>query len=155
MIDDGLHADYDATDPVAENNARRDEARRQREDAETVKRLLSHKNGRAWFYRQLTKCHIYDTPFAPGDPTTTFFQMGQENIGKQLMMQAINVCPDFYLTMLAEANKEEERIAAMRADEDKKRQDEEDAAVRTQGFNLPPPPGWPGHVPPAPETKKD
>jgi hypothetical protein len=138
---------YDAADPVAENNARRDEARRQREDAETVKRLLSHQNGRAWFYRKLCRCHIYDTPFAPGQPETTFFQMGQENIGKLMMMEAIDACPDLYLTMLAEARKEEERIAALRLDEEKKRQGEEDAMARLN-LDLPPPPGWPGHVPP-------
>jgi hypothetical protein len=147
-VTDAPSPDYDASDPVAENNARRDQARWQREDAETVRRLLSHKNGRAWFHRQLAKCHIYATPFSPGDPHTTFFQLGQENIGKQMMMEAIGACPDLYLAMLAEAKSEEERIAAAAVDVEKKRQEEYDAAVKTQGFELAPPPGWPGHVPP-------
>jgi hypothetical protein len=152
---DGIPGDgYDATDAVAENNARRDEVRRQREDAETVKRLLMHKNGRAWFYRQLCKCHIYDTPFMPGDPHTTFFQLGQENIGKLMMMEAINACSDLYLTMLAEARKEEERIAALAGDAQKNREAEYDAGVRAQGLDLPPPAGWPRHVPPAKPDQK-
>ncbi len=149
MIDDGLHADYDATDPVAENNARRDDARRQREDAETITRLLKHKNGRAWFHRKLAKCHIYDTPFSPGDIHETVFRLGQEDVGKRMMLEAVNACPDLYMMMLAEARQEEERLAALVIDEQKKREAEEDAAVRTQGLDLAPPPGWPGHVPPA------
>lgn len=144
---DALSPDYDASDPVAENNARRDETRRQRDDAETVRRLLSHRNGRAWLYRVLERCHIYGTPFTAGEPDTTAFRLGEENIGKQMMMLAIDVCPDLYLTMLAEAKKEEERVAIVRADEEKKRQGEEDAGVRTQGFDLPAPEGWPGHAP--------
>lgn len=154
MTDGSPGDSYDASDPVAENNAHRDEKRKQREDLETVKRLLSHKSGRAWFHRLLSRCHIYDTPFQPGQPETTFFQMGQENIGKQMMMEAINACPDLYLLMLAEARKEEERLSGIRMDEEKKRQGEDEAAIRTQGFDLPPPARWSGHVPPPkPEGK--
>jgi hypothetical protein len=50
--------------------------------------------------------------------------------------------------MRAEAKREEERIAAAAVDGEKKRQEEYDAAAKTQGFELAPPPGWPGHVPP-------
>jgi len=149
---DGLSEQYDASDPRAENNAHRDQVRKQREDADTVRRLLNHKNGRAWFHRQLTKCHIYDTPFVSGQPETTFFQMGQENIGKQMMMEAIYGCPELYMKMLAEAREEEQRTANVREEEEKKRQGEDETAVRTQGFDLPPPVGWPGGpaMPPGP-----
>lgn len=145
-------ASYDASDETAENNAKRDEARKQREDEETLKRLLSHKSGRAWFYRKLERCHIYGTPFQPGEIHETVFRLGQEDIGKRLMLEAVYACPDLYMTMLAEARKEQERIAGLRADEEKKRRAEDDVALRTQGFELPPPPGFPGHVPP-PEGK--
>jgi hypothetical protein len=154
MTDDGIFADYDAADPVAENNARRDVARQQREDADTVRRLLSHRNGRAWFHRLLARCHIYGTPFSPGEPDTTNFRLGEENVGKVLMYEALAACPEQYLAMIAEARKEDERVAAVRADEEKKRQGEDEAAVRTQGFDLAPPAGWSGHVPPVrPEGK--
>jgi hypothetical protein len=149
-----IDASYDAADPVAENNARRDEARHKREDAETVRRLMSHKNGRAWFHRVLSACHIYGTPFTPGEPDTTNFRLGEENIGKRLMYEALYACSDLYLTMLDEARREEERVAAVRAEEEKKRRGEEDAGVAMQGIDLPPPEGWPGHMPSAkPEGK--
>jgi len=149
---DAISEQYDASDPRAENNQRSDQARKAREDAETLRAILSHKARRAWFYRQLVRCHIYDTPFVPGQDNTTFFQMGQENIGKQMMMEAINSCPELYMTMLKEAREEEQRIGNVREEEEKKRQGEDETAVRTQGLDLPPPVGWPGGpaVPPGP-----
>jgi len=138
------HLSFDAGDPVAENNAHRDEARREREDAETLRRLMGHRNGRAWLYRVLERCHIYASSFTPGEPETTFFRMGEENIGKQMMMAAMAAAPDLYMQMLAEARREDERVAAVRAEEDKKRSDDNAVAVAMQGFDLPRPQGWTG-----------
>lgn len=135
---------FDAGDPVAENNANRDEARRQREDAETVRRLMSHRNGRAWLFRLLERCHIYTSPFSPGQPDTTAFALGEQNIGLRLL-EAAQAFPDLYMTMLAEARREDERVAGLRMDEERKRQGEENIAVQMQGFDLPPPDGRPGH----------
>jgi hypothetical protein len=154
MADDGPFSDLDPAAEVAENNARRDEKRREREDAETLRVLLKHKNGRAWFFRLLTRCHIYGTPFEPGQPDTTAFKLGEENIGRKLMYDALDACPDLYLTMRAEARQAEEAAAAAEADAEKKAEPEYNAGVQKQGFELPPPPGWPGHVPPVkPEGK--
>ena len=135
---------YDAADPVAENNARRDEARRRREDAQTIRRLMVDVSGRAWLYRILERCHIYASAFAPGEPETTFFRMGEENIGKQMMMAAMAAAPDLYMQMLAEARKQEEHAAITSADEEGKRS-ENATAVAMQGFDLPAPEGWPDH----------
>lgn len=153
MADD-LHAEaYDATDQSAENNARRDELRRQRLDAQVVNRILRDKNGRDWLYRKLVKCHIYGTSFEPGQPDTTAFKLGQENIGKQLMLEAINAAPDAYMLMLAEQKAEAERLDQVRRDEEKKRSGDDDAAIRTQGFEITPPVGWPGGPSEAPKPK--
>jgi hypothetical protein len=139
------HLSFDAADPVAESNAHRDELRRQREDAQTLRQLMAHRNGRAWLYRILERCHIYASAFAPGEPETTFFRMGEENIGKQMMMAAMAAAPDLYMEMLAEARKEDERIALLHADEDKKRSGDDATALALQGFDLPAPKGWPGN----------
>jgi hypothetical protein len=138
----------DASDEAAENNARRDEARREREDAETVRRLLSHKSGRAWFYRLLKRSNIYGTSFVPGQPDTTAFELGREDVGRRLMAQAMEACEDLYLLMIREVRQEEERAAAEEAEREKKEAADYGAAIRTQGHDLPPPEGWPGHVPP-------
>lgn|SRR5215475_1034103 len=131
---------FDAGDPVAENNAQRDDARRQRDDAETLRRLLSHRNGRAWMFRLLEACHIWNSPFAPGQPDTTAFALGEQNVGLRLY-SSIQAFPDLMTMMLVEARKEDERIVGLRMDEERKRQGEENIAMQMQGYDLPPPGG--------------
>lgn len=132
---------FDATDPVAWNNVNRDQARHRREDAETVRRLMGHKNGRAWMFRLLEECQIRGVPFAPGQPDTTAFALGKQAIG-WFLMQAIEAYPEQYMQMLAEARAEEDRVAAQAAAEERRRQRATDAADAMQGFDLPPPKGW-------------
>ena len=147
---------FDATDPAAENNARRDQERIAREDAETIRRLLSHRNGRAWFHRQLSVCNIFGTSYIPGGEDgrrATDFALGQENVGKQWMYAAIEAAPDLYMKMISEQKEEDGRIAEVRKKEERTRQGEEDIELSTQGFHLPPPAGYPGGPPlPKPEA---
>jgi hypothetical protein len=158
VMTDDLFPAFDATDERAENNANRHALRVQAQDMHALRLFLGgHKNNRAWFYRQLEKCHIYGSPFDPDRPDTnnTMFRIGQENIGKDLMLQAIDASPDLYMLMLKEHKEEELRLASVRKDEETKRQDDNEAMIRTQGFDVPPPVGWPGgpDKPPGPEDK--
>ena len=59
MADDRVAETFDASDPVAVNNAKREESRRAREDADVLRKLMHTKPGRAWLYRFLASCHIY------------------------------------------------------------------------------------------------
>ena len=88
MADD-ISETFDAADPAAIDNANRDERRKAREDADVLRALMMGKHGRAWLYRLLERCNIYGDPFAPGQGDVTAFKLGQENIGKQLMLQAM------------------------------------------------------------------
>lgn len=133
---------YDATDPVAEQNAKRDEARKQRETLDFYRHIMSTKPFRGVFYELLSACHIFSTPFVPGQPDTTAFAMGEENVGKKLMMGAIDADAALYMKMLAEHKAEDQRQQEVRNREEAKRQkqsEEDSAAVRMQGFDLPPP----------------
>lgn len=124
---------------VADNNARRNEARRQREDAEIVRRLMADKNGRAWMHRLLDQCQIRGAPFIPGQPDTTAFRLGKQSIG-WFLMDACEAFPDLYMMMLAEARQEEQREAALTAADERERQRVE--SVIPQQDDLPAPPGW-------------
>jgi hypothetical protein len=133
---------YDATDPVAEQNAKRDEARKVRENAQVMQSILHTKPGRAWLNDILENCHIFSTPFVPGQPDTTAFAMGEENIGKRLMMAAIDADASGYMKMLAERKAEEQRQQEVRNREEAKRQkqsEEDSVAFKMQGFDLPAP----------------
>jgi hypothetical protein len=141
LADDTLEP-YDATDPAAEQNARRDEARRQRDTIDVMRAILGTKKGRAWLCDKLEKCHIYGSPFMPGQPDATAFALGEENVGKQLMLEAIDADAGSYMKLLAERKEEEARQQEVRNREERKRQqqsDEDSAAMKTQGFDLPAP----------------
>lgn len=129
----------------------RERARRQHEDDETLRRLMGHRNGRAWVHRFLTEtCHVFETAFKGEEPDrATFFRLGEEYVGKQLQVRLMEVAPELWTLMLAEAKQDEGRLADLPAQEQRKREAEEDIGVRMQGFDLP----RPGGVPPSGAVK--
>jgi len=131
---------YDATDPAAEANAKRDEARKAREDADVLRSIMMKKTGRAWMHRLLSRCHIYSSPFAPGQADVTAYALGEENIGKQLMLAVMTVSSELYVKMMDEQRAEEDRLNEVRRREERNRQrEDDDIGVRMQGFDLPAP----------------
>lgn len=136
---------FDATDVAAEDNAKRDAKRRERQDADVLRNVMRTKEGRAWLYRQLDLCHIYTATFAPGQADVTAFQLGEENIGKRLMMAAIDASPDLYMAMIKDQRDEEKRLNEVRRTERKNREEaEQGASAEKQVAPLPPPAGYPG-----------
>jgi hypothetical protein len=139
---------FDATDAVAEANANREIKRREREDADVWRRILHSKQGRAWLYRRLERCHIYASTFVPGQSDVTAFQLGEENIGKRLMLEAQDASPDLYVQMLKEQREEEKRLDEVRRTEQKRREEAERSPTPEEMMGeLPPPAGWPGGPP--------
>ena len=145
MADD--HLSFDAADPVAEDNARHEQAMRRREDRDTFRRLMGDKSGRAFVFRLLDECHMrWDrrTPFQPGQPDATAYFLGMQAIG-HYVMTFCEAVPDLYMQMLAEARNEDERVALVRSEEDRKRSDDNAAGIAMQGFDLPDPKNQPRH----------
>ena len=153
MPDDLALESFDATDPAAIANADRESKRKAREDADILRFLMQTKKGRAFLYRRLEMCHIYGAgltagiTFAPGQPDMTAFQLGQENIGKRLMMEAMDASPDLYVQMMREQREEEARLDEVRRREERNR--EVQNRPMSEGelklvYDLPPPAGYPG-----------
>src|ERR1700678_3661790 len=94
---------FEATsiDPEIEAKAALEERLRAHKDALVIEMILDAPEGRDWFYRLLERCHIYGSPFSPGQPDLTAFRLGEENIGKQLLADAQAV-PNLYLKMIRE-----------------------------------------------------
>jgi len=154
MADEQEAVPFDAADPAAEDNARRDEVRRDREDADVYRVIMHTKNGRAWLYRRLERGHIYGSTFAPGQPDLTAFQLGEENYAKRIMLEAQAASVDLYMTMIKEAQAEERRAAETRRKEQRSRErDEAPPDPEEMVGHLPPPAGFPGHKPPAKPKK--
>ena len=97
----------DATRPCRQANAKRDAARRDRADLDVMRKLMADKKGRDWLYRFLDACHINNTPFAPGQPDVTAFHLGEESVGKRVLLLAMTASTDLYMKMIREQQEEE------------------------------------------------
>jgi hypothetical protein len=154
MVDDLPHETFDATDPAAEANAKRDAARRERADLDVMRGVMRDKKGRDWLYRFLDSCHINNTPFAPGQPDVTAFHLGEENVGKRVLLLAMTASTDLYMKMITEQQEEEKRLSEVRRTERKNREEREGPVdVSMLVAPLPPPAGYPGG-PPLPKKEK-
>lgn len=161
MADEHPTETFDAGDPAAIDNAHREDARRRREDADVLRMIMHTKPGRAWMYRMLNRCNIYGDTFAPGQGDVTAFKLGQENIGKQLMLELMDASADLYITMIKDQKDEEKRLDEVRRRERKSREAEDPTASPQMEFvkDLPPPAGYPGGPPlpgykPAPPSNR-
>jgi hypothetical protein len=95
---------YDAADPIAVSNAEREKARRDLADKRVLEQLMGGQEGRDWTYRFLERFHIYESCFTPGQADVTAFKLGEENIGKQFMLELHRAVPELYAKMMHEAN---------------------------------------------------
>ena len=131
---------FDAADPVAENNARADVARFKRADADVLRTIMMGKEGRAWLYRFLDRCHIFGDTFAGEQTHLSAFMQGQENIGRQLWLDVQNASLDLYMKMMKEQKDEEKRVEGVRKkEEEKRRGNQAEPTANMQWPELPPP----------------
>lgn len=149
MADDIPTETFDASDQAAVDNASREDSRKAREDADVLRSILLTKQGRAWLYRLLERCNIYGDTFVAGESDLTAFKLGQDYIGRQLILKAMDVSADLYVKMINEQKEEQKRLDAVRRTERKNREANDPNAPLTPDLvpNLPPPAGYPGGPP--------
>ncbi len=111
MPDDFGH--YDASDPVAFDNAAKEKARRERQDDDTMRVWMNHPNGRELLYRFVFEvCHMGATYLATdntgrSDTHRTYCDLGERNMGAWLD-ERLRRHPELYMKMLQEAEIERE-----------------------------------------------
>jgi hypothetical protein len=93
---------FDASDPRHIEAAKKESGRQKREDRDFWQMCMSTPQRRASLYRLLERCHIYSTPADTESVNRTFFKLGEENVGKQIMLSAMDASTDLYLKMLKE-----------------------------------------------------
>ena len=136
-----------AADPAEEKRLREEERQLARDDADVIRKIMMTRNGRAWMYRFLEKCHIFENPFIPGMADATAHNLGEANIGKQLWLDVQNASLDLYVQMIRETKEEEKRLAKVRrADVEAQTPEaidvEEALGVNAHMIDLPAPEGW-------------
>lgn len=99
---------YNAADEKQVAEKKREAGQERRQDRDFWRIAMSTPERRAAFYRLLERCHIYGSAADLGarerqsDPYRSYFSMGEENVGKQMMLAAQDASLDLYLTMLKE-----------------------------------------------------
>lgn len=93
---------------------RKEAGQHKREDRDFWRICMSTPARRASFYRLLESCHIFGSAFdlgdhdartgrsRPADVHVSYFRGGEENVGKRMMLAAMDASTDLYLTMLKE-----------------------------------------------------
>ncbi|CAI0711985.1 Uncharacterised protein [Serratia quinivorans] len=79
----------------------------QQRHADDVKGVMSTESGRRFIWDRLTQSGVFQTTFRT-DTNTTMFLEGNRNAGLTLFNDVFGICPDLYLKMAAEAEKDRE-----------------------------------------------
>lgn len=79
----------------------------QQRHAEDVKQVMGTEIGRRFIWGLLTQAGVFQTTFRT-DTNTTMFLEGNRNAGLALFNDVFGSCPDLYLKMAAEAEKDRE-----------------------------------------------
>lgn len=99
---ENLEQPYDAGDAEQVKNARKKTGRNRRARLEFVEAVMEQPQGRKYFWELLEKCFIHGNPVVQGDPHATYFNLGQQNVGK-LILQDVQEFSELYVLMVKEA----------------------------------------------------
>lgn len=101
--------DYDPLDLVGQARSKEEAERREQlarqNEAEDIKKLMSHAWGRRLVWRMLEKAGMYRTSFTGN--SETFFREGMRNFGIMLTALINDNCPEQYALMVNESRKPE------------------------------------------------
>lgn len=74
--------------------------RMRKRDEEDIRSLLKTPYGKRFIHRIIFKtCQVFENPFAGEDTNTTAFSLGQQNTGKILLAQVLEIKPDALIEM--------------------------------------------------------
>lgn len=79
----------------------------QQRHADDVKKVMATESGRRFVWGLLEQAGVFQTTFRT-DTNTTMFLEGNRNAGLALFNDVFGICPDLYLKMAAEAEKDRE-----------------------------------------------
>lgn len=94
----------DPTDFLGQEQRRNDDKldadRKRKQEADDIRWLMAHKQGRRILWRVLEQAGIYRTSFTGN--SETFFREGKRALGLFLLSDVHEFAPDSYVTMLKE-----------------------------------------------------
>lgn len=94
--------EFDASDPRQVNQRKRRAKTRQADEDEVIRGLLGSFKGRAWYWKQLSACHIFEASWRQDGTDAMIFREGERNIGLRLLAQLMRASPESYVLMTQE-----------------------------------------------------
>lgn len=103
-----------------------------------VKVIMSTLGGRAWMHTLLDRCCMFHSPMVVGFPDATGFNIGKQDIGRQIFADVSNTCPHEYTLMMQEASTKELAHERRIEPNDANRTDTEDSGrnLDRSGFDI-------------------
>lgn len=92
---------YDASDPDSVNQARKRAGRNKKNHLDFVQAMMSVPEGRRWVREMMESCRVFGNPVVMGDTHATYFQLGEQNVGKRILQDVQNF-PENYALMMKE-----------------------------------------------------
>lgn len=96
-----LDKGYDASDPEQVTKARKKAGSGHRERLEFVEAMLKLPQGRKYLFKLLEKCSVFGNPLVQGDTHSTYFRLGEQNVGK-ILLSDIQQFPELFVLMMGE-----------------------------------------------------
>lgn len=98
---------YNAEDPKQYAAAQKKAQREKYQREETIRLLMSKKDGRAWVHHILVQGDMFGNPHVRGDPYDTAFNIGMANLAKLIWQDVEAASPESCLLMIKEAKQNE------------------------------------------------
>lgn len=98
---------YNAEDPKQYAAAQKKAQRGKYQRDETIRLLMSKKDGRSWIHYILQQGDMFGNPHVRGDPYDTAFNIGMANLAKLIWQDVEAAAPESCLLMIKEAKQNE------------------------------------------------
>ena len=100
---------YNADDPEQVEKMRKKAQREKIIRHETIRNLMSKKDGRAWVHYLLTQGDMFGNPMVRGDPYDTAFNIGMANMARLIWIEVEAAASESCVLMLKEAKENEKQ----------------------------------------------
>ena len=105
----GREMSYNADDPVQVERAQKKADKEKFLRDETIRTLMSKKDGRAWVHHILSMADMWGNPIVREDSYATYNNIGMANLAKLIWMEIEEVVPESYALMIKEARENEKQ----------------------------------------------
>lgn len=99
--EENLEKSYNANNPEEVHAARVAAGRKKKAERETLTELMKYPNGRELLYNSIY-VFLYGNPVVPGDPNSTYYNLGQEQRARDLFKEIVAVAPEDFVKMMEE-----------------------------------------------------